>query len=61
MQFSHCNNGTLASTYLTNLAQPYDLELFFTKLGHRRARHQSPVITMGKLHCELFSSYIALL
>ena len=38
MQFSHCNNGTLALTYFTNLARPYDLELFFMKVGHRGAQ-----------------------
>ena len=27
MQNSHCNNGTLGLTYLTNLPRPYDLEL----------------------------------
>ncbi len=34
MQNSHCNNGSLALTYLTNLARPYDLEPFLTKFGH---------------------------
>ena len=34
MQNSHCNNGTLGLTYLTNLLRLYDLELFFTKFGH---------------------------
>ena len=32
MQFSHFNNRTLGSTYLTNLPRPYDLQLIFTKL-----------------------------
>ena len=33
-QISHFNNGTLALPYLTYLARPYDLELFFTEFGH---------------------------
>ena len=32
MQFAHFNNGSLALTYLTDLLQPYDLELFFHKI-----------------------------
>ncbi len=61
MQFSHCNNGSLALTYLTNLWRPYDLELFLTKFGLWGAQFQKiwnfPVITMGKLHCELFKLF----
>ncbi len=38
MIFSHFNNGTLALPYLTYLAQPYDLEPFFTEFGHLGAR-----------------------
>ncbi len=32
MQNSHCNNGGLGLTYLTNLPRPYDLELFSQNL-----------------------------
>ena len=35
--FSHLNNGTLALPYLTYLARPYDLEIFFTEFGHQGA------------------------
>ncbi len=39
MQNSHCNNGTLGLTYLTNLPRFYDLELFCEKKvqGHKVA------------------------
>ncbi len=36
MQNSHCNNGNLALTYLTNLLRPYDRELFFHKFCEKK-------------------------
>ncbi len=34
MQYLHFNNGSMGLTYLTDLAQPYDLELICTEFGH---------------------------
>ncbi len=48
MQNSHLNNGTLALTYLPNLARPYDLELIFTEFGHQGAQFWI-VFTIGHL------------
>ncbi len=51
MHFSHFNNGSLALTYSTNLAQPY--ELVFTEFSH------SPAAGGQKVEVEYVQTFIA--